>query len=254
MKIEAMLLTQSMRHGARGFEERRNTSSAMLGRLNAALTAKSESTSTGNTGGKRKGQADKPAKAYGSHNGTTHVHKFLSVEGDEANDVALQRIAAAIDELTAVTSIDIRAKKFSYKQAKNQLEADYREQHGNRLTEDVFAELQNKKAALSFRYHQSQIVVVVTSAESFPGGEWDEDRRLFVQTSKSKTVYSLELLVAVAQAIQQFEESEVFTKPARKSMPLDSNRVLALFDTEKGRFIRLRADEETRDKLLGKHR
>jgi hypothetical protein len=251
MKVKAFMVTQRQHHGARSIAAREVKSSATIGKLNALLKAKKSESSTSDSSENSNSKAgNKPAQAYGSHNGSTHVQQICEVMIDQNQEEVSAILESSLNALASRESINIRERKYQYKVAKDNLESKFRNEYGTRLTEDLFASLQNAKAEVAFDYYATQIVVVMTdSEEQFDGSEWDEDRKAFVLITKSKTVYTEELLVGVAKEIAGISEQKRKSR-LEINKSYDTNKVVAVYDDEKRGFYRLRADEETR-RILG---
>lgn len=284
-QIKAFMLSQHQTHGARTMEAREVKSSATIGKLNALLKKTSESTAKApevqdpnkvkvpevqdssktkvpevqdsnktkapevqDSGSK---SADKKStKGYGTHNGSTHVQKILETKVDQNSDEIAAILESSLNALGSRASLEIRALKYKYKTERNNLEEQYRLKYGNRLTESQYASLQNAKAKLSFSYYATQIIVVMMDPdEQFTGSEWDKDRNAYVLVTKSRTVYTSDLLNGVAKEIASIvAEKRVSRLVIEKSY--DTNQVIAVYNEDSRSFQRLRMDDSTK-KILG---
>lgn len=251
LHCKAFMLTQARHHGARVIEAREVKSSATKAKIDGLLRSTKKDSNSGGTTPKKGSGSAKSAKAYGSHDGSTHVQAIIDVDITDNQDLVSAIIKNSLDALVSQKSFDIRDKKYQYKLAKNKLEAEFKAKHGTRLTEEQFAQLQNAKADLSFDYYATQIVVVMTDPDNqFEDSEWDEERQAFVLVIKSKTVYTVDLLVGVAKEIASIAKENGRPSRLKIEKSYDKVRIIAIFNEEKNGFHRLRMDVETR-RILG---
>jgi len=185
--------------GARSVSENRTRKSNAGVKLSAKLsTLKSNAKGTdGNPypsaskeGSQKKAVVDK----------TTHSTLLSRVECDSLVDCAkvLQVGAEACNNILNVEQINMKEIKDAYAQHKLEVNRNFREQYGDVLSGELDAKRQNALAKGSTRYFRSQVVVEVTSEDSFDGAEFDEVRNLYVFLVRSKAVYTTKAITSMS--------------------------------------------------------
>ena len=133
----------------------------------------------------------KESKPYGTHGGNVHVQTLYSKDSISVDDA--DRLLRYLDNMTSkfesMASYDIKAAKNEYSRAKAEILDRYHSQFGDDLSEKNATLALQELARHSFDYTQHQIVVIISSDESFEGSRPD-GRGLYVRELRSKRIFS----------------------------------------------------------------
>jgi hypothetical protein len=207
-KLIAQLRIESQRRtlGARSISETRVRKSNAGAKLSAQLR-KLGGTTPGTPSNKNKGEK------------TTFSKVIKRIEVDELKD-CIQILTEARDlcnRFLNVKQIDMKQTKDTYAQHKLDTNRQFKDQHGDRLTPELDAKLQNALAKGATRYFRSQVIFEITSEEAFEGSEFDQVRGLHVLRIRSKVAYTTKPITMISQVPEQgLDENGVNNVPVSR--------------------------------------
>lgn len=141
-------------------------------------------------------------KAYGSHNGGTHVYEsseFTLQAGCSADDLlkamaAFERATAEVD-LACDDNLDIDQMKREVEAKDMDLELAYRKQYGMRLNEAQATKLRAEKSANAIHFWGHQLQLVVYSKEELKTGlSRQNSDGIYVTIFRSKKIWRMDRL------------------------------------------------------------
>lgn len=190
--VAVRLYSEIRHHGSHG-PKTHAVRSAVASKARGLLKKKQEESSGSEvaTDETTKASERKASKAYGTHGGNVHVQTLYS-KGNVTVDDA-DRLLRYLDNLTskfeAMNSFDIKAAKNKYSCAKAEVLDRFHAQFGEDLSEKNATLALKELAQHSFDYAQHQIVVIISSDESFEGSRPDGQGR-YIRELRSKRIYS----------------------------------------------------------------
>ena len=237
MKCHLLMKVVSVKHTHGGKEERtRAVKAAAVNKVKAILNRQGESPQQ-----ERERSQRSDAKAYGSHNGSTHTKVLLDVELSDTNaDEVLSKINYSARVLESWNSLDIPARKREHRLKKQEIMEKYKQKYGTKLTEKQFTQYKNEYAKETFKYVATQVEITIISDEQLQGSIRLKDGSWLTRVY-TKTYYSDNILTS-----QQLSALDCNSNSIELKVTTSTSRCGALIElTESGQLRVIRLDDLT---------
>lgn len=202
------LQSQLMRHGQSQVATQKGA--AFTAKMNQMLgQRKIEQSSTSKKERVIKAINEQP-KNYFTNTAATRAHIIIDTQlGEDTSSDVLKSYYALVN----CSNFDYNEAKVKYKEVKDKLtqELVQRFPNVNVLPKEATIEYQRKLHDASFMCWKHQLIFIIWSEDEFEGGEYDENRKIWVCATTSKAVYTLDPITQ--QQMQSIINGSTEVKP-----------------------------------------